>query len=94
MLEKKQKIFMLTDNKYGLRYIFLSYNNAVDASIAKAFEDIFMEAKYEIKYELLYRGLTECGYALDILAERSCMSDTNGEGLLRSQFANFFFISL
>ena len=73
MLQKKQSIFLLTDKKHGLRYVFISYNNAVNASIAKAIEDIFTEAKDEIKYELLYRGLTECGYMLDILAERDCM---------------------
>ena len=86
MLQKKQTIFLLTDKKYGLRYVFISYNNAIDSSIAKAIEDIFTEAKDETKFELLYRGLTECGYMLDILAERDCMPFPDVEHALNSKF--------
>ena len=88
MLEKKQKIFMLTDNKHGLRYIFLSYDNVVDESVADSFEDIFTNAKDNIEYEIFYSGLTECGYTLDILAERRCVSDLDEEREMRIEFAS------
>ena len=87
MLEKKQKIFMLTDNKHGLRYIFLSYDNVVDESVADSFEDIFTNAKDNIEYEIFYSGLTECGYTLDILAERRCVPDVDEEREMRVEFA-------
>ena len=89
MLQKKQKIFMLTDNKHGLRYIFLSFDNVIDQTIADSFEDIFENAKDNVEYELFYNGLTESGYTLEILAERRCVADPDEERELRIDFAGF-----
>ena len=41
-----------------------------------------------VEYEIIYCGLTEQGYTLNILAERRCVTDPDDERELRIEFAS------